>query len=289
MPSALSSVAEFQASLLGSQLAPAALQPAPDALDRALFEASDDVLRFCKRKLLTPPATTVGTGGATSGQTSFPVAAAVNILPLDVVVFPSGETIRVTSADVTLPAVKPYPGTVYLDTPLGNNYSVGTAVTVYRQHQYRVSGKTTDPMDQQVGMSQQAQIALAHAPTMGLSTFARRVYLEEYPLLSIHKAFYVLPWTGSPSEIQADLSNIEILEAGWFRLPIGFPSFTPGSIWRVQYTAGYSVAPYDVRDAVHLYMAAKLVRMFNLMGASAWRVGDTQQTNPGSLWITEAN
>ena len=63
MPSALSSVAEFQASLLGSQLAPAALQAAPDALDRALFEASDDVLRFCKRKLLTPPATTVGAGG----------------------------------------------------------------------------------------------------------------------------------------------------------------------------------------------------------------------------------
>lgn len=277
MPSVYSSIEDFQASAVGTELQPLWTNLGVDALSRMLSEASDYADSFTKRKLGTGPSTTLS--AVASNTNVIKVTNGANVHERDVAVFGDGSVVEVYGAELTFSVSgPPYVGTITLASNV--TQSLGQTVTFYRQCQYRIRGKSTDPLDQNIAMSQQGQVALAHAPALGLSTFSRYLFVEEYPLWSVQAAYYTLPWTGQPSEIKADMSNTTVMRAGYVRLPIGFPNFQ-GSIWRIQYNGGYVVLPHDLRQAVHFLLAAQITASQNAFGGTAYRIDDIQVTSPG--------
>jgi len=292
MPALLTDPTQFQNSLLGHQLA-AYLPDGEDItyLDRAIFEASSWVQRYCGRKLAAPPATTVGgTAPTAPGSLSIPVASVANIDQLDVAVFTgTAETIEIAGADVTGQggAPYPYPGTLTLTTPTATSHSPGDPIQIYRQERYEIRGRKTGAgTDDGLPFSQEGQVAQMHAPKFGFGVSSRLIFLREYPVLSLFAAFETLPW--SNAETTVSLQAIYLAkEEGWYRLPVGF--YNPqATMWRTQYAAGFCAGPDDHRDAVHHVVAAKLAQSDNPLGATSIRSGDQSFTNPTQAYMDRA-
>lgn len=297
MPALISTTAAWQTEPLAVQLSAYWQNLAAGVLDTMLLQASSEAVEYAGWPLLTPPSTTA-VGGTSSGADSITVAAATNIGPLDVLSFPDGSTVEVQDAEVTTDT-SPYAGTVYLNDPLPADVADGAAITVYRQYRYRVSGKATEPNDLAGGlMTQQAQIAIMHAPALGLQTSARKIFLPYRPLHALATAYQELPWTNEESVV--DTSGFDLNKGqGWVRLPIGFYN-PPQCIWRLVGSWGYRVAPYDLRHAVHLLLAANVAKAANPTGALEVRSDSGMarftrpSLTPGSplplhMWIEEAH
>jgi hypothetical protein len=290
MPGILSSVTAFENTPLGASIA-AFTANLSNGLDALLIEASADVEGECNRKLQAGQPTTVAST-ATQGANSFVVANCAGIYDEDVVAFPSSaEVQQVIGCDPDTSSGPPYKGTVYINGTLTVGYEADTVVQVYRQCKSEIRGHQTSPMNQSAGLSPAGQLAEAHAPSGLTAGNARRVPLAEKPSWSLFAAYQTLPWTGA-DETLVELQGVYLKQSGLFELPIGF--YNPvGSKWRVQYTAGYIAMPQDIIDACHLYLADKVTRAMNPMGALNVKNADEQvQITPaaggGSAYIQQA-
>jgi hypothetical protein len=260
------------------------------------MEACADVETYCNRKFQLPASTQVK-DAASAGATSFTVKDCNGIYESDVAVFSTGEVVEVTGVAPNYTLSTTYSATVYLATALSNAYSANATVTFYRQCTLGVRGHATEPGDQaNFAVSPEGQIAVAHAGGALMRGNSRILFVEEYPLYSVFAAYQALPWGSTENPI--DLSGSLINRHGTIRLALGRLNPT-GSQWRIQYTAGMAVAPQDIRDAAYLYLADKLTRPMNPMGAVEIRNADemvraTRQAAlpgekpPASLYVEQA-
>jgi hypothetical protein len=273
MPAVYSSVQTWLQTAEASAYAAFIGNLADGTLDRYLLSASAHADQVTRRKLGAPPSGVAVKANVSAGANNVSIANVAGIYQTDVCVFArTGEAQEIISADVTsfdpsyVGEYPQYTGQLVFAGTLSSSYTTSDTVTIYRQDRYQVKGKPDQPIDSTPGMSQRGELAQMHAPKgFGVGS-ARRIFLNEYPITSVYKAFESLPW--SNTETTADLSAAYIDgPAGWLRLPVGY--FNPQSTyWRVQYAAGFPVLPRDIRDAVHLHMSYTVSRVMNPMGAN---------------------
>lgn len=273
MPALIGSVDDFQSSRIGQTMAPY-FPSLPEALDHALLEASDDVLRYLDRKLLLPP-TTALTDDLDTGVLQLPVLDAVNIFPEDVAVFPStGEVAEIMDVSLsieTLPAGQSnYPGNLQLLTATVNPYSAGAVVQIYRQDRYRTADNSNASGMRYLGGAEGTGSG-TYATVVGGRHVSVRLY--EYPLWDLYAVFQTLPFVPTTEE-PFDIANLAlqrsergyILGAGWDN--------PEGTIWRTLYRAGYAQSPMAVVQATYNLVAAELAKVMNPAGGMDFRSAD---------------
>jgi hypothetical protein len=270
-------------------------------MDLLMARASRRVDAFCKKRIVSPPATTIVTGIA-AGQTALPVA---STLGLDAgqeeaviigVGLPSQEIIAIVSGGVSVSSWGyPYPGSVTLASPVANNHSAGEAVQgCYMEVSTVGSSDSSDYYSEQyLQFNQDAQIAAAHAPYAGTQNLVRTLFLKNYPIVSLLKLEHMLPiattW-GAP----LDQSKIGIHpSAGYLRVPLG--SFIlPEGLLRTTYTAGMMSVPDDIALATAYYAADELQSMKSLgaydvlSGKTRYRYRDPQSQSTNFAKDAEA-
>lgn len=254
------------------------LQVLPGALDRLLADASKRVDGYCHKKLVSPPTTSIATGGALAGATSIPVVATLGFdgEQEQAVILGSGGTQEI----VPLPPggiavsswVSPYPGSLALAQPTQYAHSAGEPVRGCYQEVSTVgsSGSSDVYSESLLQLNQAAQLARAHAPQFDTSGLTRLIFLKQYPIGQVFKLEHMLPIDTVYSALDASQVGIHP-SAGYLRLPLG--SFVlPEGLMRTTYTAGYQFATDAMQQATALYAADSLQNMVS-MGAVTMQQG----------------
>lgn len=275
------SAASFLRHRLGKSLGAASFDPGE--VDEALANASARADSYCNRHFGVPGATTL-TASASAGSNALALASSLGIdgTTHTLLQIGSGATQEIVQCGyltLTEPLTNPYPGTVtlYPGATLAYSHNAGEQVQAFYYEQYNSIGSATTPLDQSFDLTQQGQIAAAHAPSWSMGQNARRVFLRNMPLLQILSVSIIYPWNnqldpGVPSDL------LIAHEQGWIRFPLGIFN-PPDSVVTVAYSAGYGTAPSDVREAVMFETAAELgTAKSNAYGLASERVGDESRS-----------
>lgn len=242
------------------------LQARPGALDQLMARASRRVDGFARKRIVAPPATTVGTGGIAAGGTSLPMTSTFGFDngQEEAVIIGSGgtrEIIPVLPGGVSVSTwATPYPGTVQLAQPVAYNHSAGEVVQGCYQEISKVGNPSSRDIEEQAwaDLDQAAQIAAMHAPTI-VGPITRTIFLKCYPVIQLYKLEHALPINSEYTNL--GLSGVAIHpSSGYIRLPIG--SFVvPGGMFRATYLAGFANAPDEIQEATTWYAADELQGM----------------------------
>ena len=254
------------------------IQANSGALDRLLSQATKRVDAFCRKKVVAPPLTTVGTGGIAQGGTSLPLTSALgfdNGQETAVQIGSGGtqEIVPVVAGGVLLSSpTSPYPATLQLAQGTLYAHVAGEAVQGLYQEVSTVgsSGSSDVYSESLLQLNQAAQLARAHAPQFDTSGLTRLIFLKQYPVVKLYKLEHMLPIDTSYEALDASQVGIHP-SAGYLRLPLG--SFVlPEGLMRTTYTAGYQYVPDEVAQATALYAADILQKMLS-MGAAQMSQG----------------
>ncbi len=233
------------------------------ALDRMLARASRRVDGYCKKRIGAPGNTTVGTGGIAAGATVLPVASTLGFDggQEEALILGTGgtqEILPVVPGGIAVTSwVAPYPGTITLASPAAYSHLAGESVAGCYQEVSTVgsSGSSDAYSDELIMLSQEAQIAAAHAPFATVD-LTRVIFLKQYPILSLYAMEYMLPIDTVYQSLA--VSNVGISPAsGYLRLPLG--SFVlPNGLIKTTYSAGFQFVPDEVQQATAWYAADEL-------------------------------
>jgi hypothetical protein len=249
------SVVDFLASPLGSYWASRAQPP---QLAHALSRASRKADSLCGgRRLGLQGATTLTQAALAAGRT-LQVASVIGFdAGAEDVVLLGTERLAVTGVAAASYGTGAYPGTITLATPLAGTYSAGTTVQAALVERRTVRGGAYDKDESAYLLSQQAQMALAHAPEDDVSDLVPRVFLSSPPVVRILTMEVILRYGTAPVLLNAPPSISP--ELGIYRFPIG--TYVPqGSEVQTTYCGGYGTVPDDVAEAVELLAADSLAR-----------------------------
>lgn len=236
-------------------------------MDGLMARASKRVDSYAKKRLISPPPTTVGTGGIAAGQSLLPVASTLGFdegFNEAVTIGSAGtqETIAITPGGVnTTSPGYPYPGILQLVSPVTYNHSQGDPVQgCYQEVETVGSSSSRDALEQTwVQFDQGAQVASAHAPYYGTGMLTRVAFVKCYPIVAVYKIENMLPFTSEYTPIDISRLGIQI-GAGYIRLQLG--SFVlPEGLLRVTYQAGLQNIPDDIKLATAYYAADELQMM----------------------------
>lgn len=272
---------EMQQTPIGIALANQIGQLAPGVLDQLLFRASERVDSACKKRIGAPLSTTVGTGGIAAGGTTLPVASTLGFDNLDeqCVILDTGaaqEIIPILPGGVTVSSfTAPYPGTLALAQPTQFAHAFGAPVVGCYQ-EVTEAGKSSSSDIYAEAFTQEAQIALAHAPMMARGAdFTRLVFLKHYPIVSIAKVEH--SYSFDNVYIGIDASSVAIdATAGTYKFRIGTVVIPQGLI-RTTYTAGRTAIPDDLKTAASYFLADQLLAFANPYGAIEVQMGKRRQ------------
>jgi hypothetical protein len=285
MPALYTTLREFKDSSIGRSISP--FLPADDTLSWELMRSSDDADRRCDRILgkNVSEGTVTLTKTATMGDMALSVKPAVNIQPRDIVVIGS-ETASVLGAEVIDYASTNLTGTLTLKSSFINTYAAGTTLKVYREEQFTNGGRETRRYDLSTRI-EMAKIAAMGKPILAQDASSRRIPLRQWPIWSVSTLYKQDPTSSSEGIIS--LTGLVIdTDEGFIRLPDGTVN-SQGTVWRIQYSAGYAVIPYPIRQAVHYLTAASIMRGENPLGGEMFKVDDTESTHVASMYESEAN
>lgn len=279
MPRQYVSPAAFNAHPIGAGLKSSTL--AAGVLDGALVRASARCDRHCRRLFAAPGATTLSANAAQGASVIVVtdlLALAVDPSPMTVVTINAGqataETVQLggyTGLDLTTPA--PHGGTLklYPGVTLRYTHVSGEPIQAYHFEQSPLEGGATRQFDGLWDLTQQGQVAHAHAP-MGAGADVRVVFLKQMPILQVVAVSISYPWANVLDPADVTALTVEAAE-GWYRFPIG--NFAPGgSVAQTTYLAGHYSVPDDVQQAVIYETAAELAFGTNFLGSQEFRRGN---------------
>lgn len=283
MPRLYLSPTELQSRPAGIALAQQIAQLPSGGLDALLASASQAVDNACRKRIGAPGATTVGTGGIAAGASLLPVTSTLGIddLAENAVIIDTGanqETILVQPGGVapTLPLQAPYPGTIQLATPAAYAHSAGATVQ-YVYQEVDETGRSSSSDLYAEAFTQEAQIALAHAPILSRGMdFTRKVFLKQYPIIgTILKCEHAYSFDNQ--YIAIDQTSLAIdPAAGFYTFRIG-TIILPQGLVRTTYQAGYQVVPDDLKQATAFFFADMMADFFNPAGAVETQMGKRKQ------------
>jgi hypothetical protein len=268
----------------------AALQAISGGLDKLLARASKRVDGFCRKRVVSVPATTIATGGGISiGATSVNLTSTLG--------YDSGQETAIRfnpggNTDEIVPIApggvlvtnwaSPYPGTITLAQGTAFAHSAGETVQgIYQEVSTVGSSSSSDSYsDSLISLNQAAQLAQAHAPQFSTVGLTRVIFLKCYPIMSLLKIEHMLPIDTTFQTL--DSTNVGIQPAsGYLRLPLG--SFVlPEGLFRTTYTAGYVNVPDEIAQATALYAADELQ---NMVSQGSYNQG---QGKRHSTWATSS-
>lgn len=289
MPRVYLTPTELSALPLGLALANQLNSLPTGAIDSLLARASMRCDSFCERRLQAPGTTTLS-GGVSAGGLSLNVTSTTtldNLSELAAIVDvgnSNAETVQIQSGgvNVTNPSA-PYPGTLTLDptTPLRSGHLNGAPVQYcYREVRESITASMNDPYSEAL-MSQAAQLALAHLPTVHAG-LTRISFLKSYPIMSVslieHSYSYDTTYNVVYNATDPTFQGQIIIEpaAGYIRYRVGTVILPYGNI-RATYIGGFSTIPDDIKSAVSFYLADDLVRFVNPYGATDIQMGKRRQ------------
>lgn len=266
MPRLYLSVVDFQGhpAALAFPTQIAQLQAVSGGLDRLLARASRRVDGFARKRIQAPPTTTVGTGGIAQGGTSLPLTSTLgydNGQEEAVVIGTGGtsEIIAVAPGGVAVSSWSGvYAGTITLASPTAYAHSAGETVQGCYQEVSTVgsSGSSDIYSESLLEMSQDAQIAAAHAPRMIAGNLTRVLFLKCYPITQLLMLEHMLSFTTVYGPLNINSVGIAV-NAGYLRLPIG-ALVVPEGLLRATYTAGFINVPEEAAEAAAWYAADDL-------------------------------
>lgn len=294
------SPAELNEDPFGIALAPQIAQLATGVLDKLLGKASASVDGECLRRMGSPGITAVGTGGIASGATLLPLQSTLGIdqLAEQAALIGSGsshELIPIVAGSVNVtasPFAAPYAGTVTLASPVANAHLFNETVQIV-YYEVSTAGSSSSSDIYSEAYTQQAEIAMAHAPMLARgANLTRIVMLKQYPIQSVSNVEHAYPFSSGFVTLGTSGLNINAAE-GWIQLPLG-SVVIPDGLVRTTYIAGYNTVPDDIKEATMYYFAAHMVAFFNAMGAhmvatGKHRVQYASTNGQGDLyWIAQA-
>lgn len=245
----------------------------PGQLEGMIARASARVDRACKRRFGMPGSTNLAED-VLAGATTIKVDSLINLDDPPAMLFQIGaagsgtqETVQIGTTSVVGTYALPIPGaaTLYNGTALQYAHSAGEPVVGYWFEQSNLKGGATSATDQYWDLTQEGQIAMGHAPRMGLGQIVRTVFLRAYPIQSILSVQVTYPWANSIDPgVVSDL--FVVYAEGWYRFPVGY--FVPNDsvVWTA-YRAGYDTIPDDIQEAVLYEVASELAMARNPLGA----------------------
>ena len=252
------------------------LKARPGAMDKLMASASRRVDGFARKRIVFPPATTIGTGGIAAGATMLPLTSTLGFdRGQEEAIIIGSEIIPLVPGGVSVSEwVYPYPGSVILAQGVTSSHSAGEAVRGCYQEISKVGNPSGRDIEEGTwsGLDQAAQIAEAHAAVSAGPT-TRSIFLKCYPIVALHKLEYTLPI--SSEYMNLGLSGVTTEPAiGRIRLPLG--SFVmPGGLFKSTYTAGFANAPDEIQEATAWYAADEL-QMMTSKGAYEIQSGKTR-------------
>lgn len=238
----------------------------PGAMDRLLARASRRVDSFARKRIVIPPATTVGVGGIASGATSLPMTSTLgfdNGAEEAVIIGTGGsqEIIPVAPGGIAVSSwSSPYPGTVTLAQGCAYSHSAGEVVQGCYQEVSKIGNPSGSDIEDAAwsDLSQQAEIALMHSALNALPT-TRKIFLKCYPIVTLHKLEHALSIGSEYTDLGTSGVSIHPL-AGWIRMPVG-SLVTAEGLFRATYTAGFTNTPEEIQEATAWYVADELQNM----------------------------
>lgn len=268
------------------------------ALDRMLSRASRRVDGYARKRIQSPPTTTVGTGGIAQGGTSLPVTSTLGFDngQEEAIVLGTGGTQEIIpiapGGAATSSWSGVYPGTLTLAQPTAYAHIAGETVQGCYQEVSTVgsSGSSDVYSESLLEMSQDAQIAAAHAPRMVEGNLTRVLFLKCYPIMQLLRLEHMLSFTTTYGTL--DINSVGIApNAGYIRLPLG-ALVLPEGLLRATYTAGFANVPEEIATAAAWYAADELQTMKSMgaydsmTGKQRYRWGQPMQGK--SLYIQRA-
>jgi hypothetical protein len=273
------------------------------ALDLALMRASVRCDAYCNKRLQAPQTTTLSGSGTviSPGGTSVPV---VSTLGWDgrgdeaVIINVGGGTQEIIplvpgGVQMNSPIASPYPGTLTLAYGTQYAHSADEPVAGCYQEVTMAGSSSSSDVWSESQLTQQSQIAQAHAPTIGQgSNLTRLVFVKHYPIMSILKCEHAYPF--NTQYVALDVTSL-IIEgmSGFYKFPLGSVVIPQGYV-RTTYIAGFQYVPDPVKNATAYYLADDLHIFQNISGAMNQRTGNRSQTfvqggaNPKTLWMQKA-
>lgn len=237
------------------------------AMDKLMARASRRVDLYARKRIVSPPATTIGTGGIAMGGALLPLTSTLGIDngQEEAVIIGSGGTQEIVpivpgGIQVTNWA-SPYPGVIQLANPVQYSHVAGEAVQgCYQEVSTVGSSDSSDYYSEMyLQFSQDAQIAAAHAPYAGTQNLTRMIFLKCYPIRQLFKIEHMLPISSEYNTLDASKVGIQPA-SGYLRLPLG--SFVlPEGLIRTTYIAGFANVPDEIQEATSLYVADELQMM----------------------------
>jgi len=284
MPRLYVTPSDLQSRPIGLALAQQISQLPSGILDEMLMAASQTVDNTCRKRIGAPQTTAVAAPGITAGSTSLPVASTLgwDNLSEQAVIIDSGslqETILIQPGGVapTTPLVAPYPGTLTLAAPCAFSHSAGAAAVGCYQ-EVDETGRSSSSDLYAEAFTQEAQIALAHAPMMARGMdFTRKVFLKQYPIIgTIINVEHAYSFDNAYVAIDPTTLAIDPA-AGFYTFIIG-TIILPQGLIKTTYTAGYAAVPDDIKRATELFFADSMLDFFNPSGAVEVQMGKRRQT-----------
>jgi hypothetical protein len=271
------------------------------ALDLALMRASVRCDAYCKKRLQAPQSTTLlGVGTVIpAGGTSVPVT---STLGWDgrgdeaVVLNPGGGTQEIIplapgGVQMNAPVASPYPGTLTLAYGTQFAHSAAEPVAGCYQEVTMAGSSSSSDVWSESQLTQQSQIAQAHAPTIGQgSNLTRLVFVKHYPIIQILKSEHAYPFNTQYVELDVPSLIIEAM-SGFYKFPLGSVVIPQGYV-RTTYTAGFQFVPDAVKNATAYYLADEFLVFSNAAGALSQTLGHRTQSfvqnNGKTLWVQKA-
>jgi len=280
MPRLYLTPAEVLETPLGIALAGQLAQLGPGVLDKLLFRVAQRCDSYCRKRLGMPGITTLS-AAVTPGVTSLPVASTLGFdnQTEQAVLLDSGgnqELLPLLPGGVTVTSfTPPYPGILTLAQPVSLAHPQGTPLQgVY--YETDEAGRASSSDVYADAFTQEAQIALAHAPLMirGMD-FTRMVFLKQYPVVQLLRIEHCYSFDNVFEQI--DPSTVTINPAaGWYKFRLGTVVLPQGLV-RTTYFAGYQVIPDDVKQACLAYLRDELQMFANPYGAISVAMGKRSQ------------
>ena len=264
------------------------------SIDQALARASQRVDSYAKKRIQSPGATTL-TQTAGAGTSLLTVASTLTFddkADLAAIVGTGGgqEILPILPGGVVVTSWSPpYPGTIQLALPLQNTHNSGESLQgCFQETIVARSSSSADRYTENL-LSQQAQIAAAHAPPIaqGGSNLTRKVFTKQYPIQQIFKAEHAFPFTST--YFLLDVSSL-IIEAmsGFYKFQLGTVVLPHGFV-RTTYQAGYQAIPDDIKYATMCYLADEMQAFGNPYGVESQTQGKrSTRWAAESIWVKRA-
>jgi hypothetical protein len=256
---------EVKETPLGIGLSSSIANLTTEAFSKALARASASCDSECRRRLQAPGSTTLAQS-CSPGATQISVSSTLTLDALDEQAVQIGtETILIKPGGVTVTNwAGLYPGTINLASATQFSHSSGDPVVFLYKETTEAGGSSSSDPYAEAMLTQEAEIAYAHMPSMSRGGLTRVVFLRNYPIINISAIEHAFSFSSQFSSVDTSI-EIPVPHGGWYRFEPGSVILREG-IMRTTYTGGFQTVPEDVKEACSLFFAVQMRMQVNPYG-----------------------